>query len=701
MTELYPAQRTADRILQLSCPTIDSETRANVAYLVSCRQRTIDAAIEYLTALEESNAAKASAEAASTSNGNSSSDTSHPSSSTKKEEGRPSAPNARALPAEKQTTPAARRPEAAAAATAAKQTAPASTETPPVASASTTAPALSGGAQSSGEAAPEGKAKTPVRPRQPAPKTATVRAPAVAPTVKAPAAAPTVKAPAVAPTVKAPAAAPTVKAPAAAPTVKDSPAKADPPTTLKHYSYGDSAANYDAEVLATPGQVILFTTSMTGDRQVRDRCRQLETLLSVKRIPYHHMDVADNALLKKKAREIHRSATGITKMPLMPLLCVDNRLVGNCETVQDLEDSGALDHTLRKLGVPEEYLHRAKPDYFDPSKKADNLAIMTPTTTQAGAMALPAGARNAGAEGGSATTTTKARAAEEEGEEGEDENEEKPLGPAAAAAAVAAAEAKKRVEELEAAKEARALAAKRAADEALQKAEKAKQKEQDERKCSSVAPTRVPAATFSSMLPPMATPAAANNGGRYVPSSSRRASCVEGVNGGDSPSPSNSEDQRLLHTARRNSTPCHSTSIAEVNRPSLDAKGKSPAYTRETRERYRQVPTWRHTLFGESNFIEVQEQFLDEHAETVAGSVAQKPTNGLADRGKPQSTSRGRGAARAPDPSSVSAIRREPGNGDSDKNASRNEEEGNAELLNTAGSTTAEDSQNGASIQVR
>lgn len=120
-----------------------------------------------------------------------------------------------------------------------------------------------------------------------------------------------------------------------------------------HYMYGDNAENFDRDVIGKGGQVIVFTASMTGQRNTRDHFRSLENLLQAKQVTYHIMDVADNAFLQRTAREIYQRGTGVEgkgkPLPL-PLLTVDRALVGDYTAVQDMEDEGILMEQLVKLG---------------------------------------------------------------------------------------------------------------------------------------------------------------------------------------------------------------------------------------------------------------------------------------------------------------------------------------------------------------
>jgi hypothetical protein len=120
---------------------------------------------------------------------------------------------------------------------------------------------------------------------------------------------------------------------------------------MMHYWYRDETSMYDYTLRSLPrGQVIFFTTSMTGNRQVRDHCRQLENLLHMKLIPHHTIDVADSEFFQRRVRKMYTHATLKRVVPEMPLLFVDDKLIGDFTAVQDLEDAGQLDEKLLEAG---------------------------------------------------------------------------------------------------------------------------------------------------------------------------------------------------------------------------------------------------------------------------------------------------------------------------------------------------------------
>ncbi|KPI87925.1 hypothetical protein ABL78_2964 [Leptomonas seymouri] len=120
---------------------------------------------------------------------------------------------------------------------------------------------------------------------------------------------------------------------------------------MLHYWYREETSMYDYSLRSLPaGQVLFFTTSMTGDRRVRDCCRLMDNLLYLKLIPHHTIDVADNEFFLRRVRKMFTHNTQEHRMPDMPLLFVDNKLIGDFTTVQELEDAGELDAKLLEAG---------------------------------------------------------------------------------------------------------------------------------------------------------------------------------------------------------------------------------------------------------------------------------------------------------------------------------------------------------------
>lgn len=303
MSNPYPPQRQAYRALEIAYPDAEVELRENLAYLVSVRRQTITDAFDFLERRQKGTIAASGS----------------------RTDGR-----VKVAPV----------PSTSATTTEAPRHAPSSTRIRRV------------------SVAPPSPAHHPM----PASILSTSTPSALAPATALPSATKTTTAPSVAlcgttrppptRTVKATTALPNAKPPAVVPssTGTDStvcPVINDQPSS---YFYGDNAENYDTEVLHAPGQVIMFTTCMTGDRRVRDHCRQLEGLLYLKGITPHVMDVADNAFLQRKARQLYKKGTGCDEVPQMPMLVVDDTWIGGYEDIQDLEDNRMLDDTLYRAG---------------------------------------------------------------------------------------------------------------------------------------------------------------------------------------------------------------------------------------------------------------------------------------------------------------------------------------------------------------
>ncbi|KAG8343406.1 hypothetical protein TRVL_05768 [Trypanosoma vivax] len=94
----------------------------------------------------------------------------------------------------------------------------------------------------------------------------------------------------------------------------------------------------------------LFTTTMTGDRRVRDHCRRVETLLYLKRIQYETVNIADNVLEQRRMRQMYAASTGRSSAAPLPSLFVGTHFVGDYERLQELEDEGVLIETIVGLG---------------------------------------------------------------------------------------------------------------------------------------------------------------------------------------------------------------------------------------------------------------------------------------------------------------------------------------------------------------
>jgi glutaredoxin-related protein len=87
--------------------------------------------------------------------------------------------------------------------------------------------------------------------------------------------------------------------------------------------------------------IVLYMTTMTNDRMVRDRCRLMENQLYMHNLKFAAVDVAENAFVRKKLVE----RSGGTDKGL-PLLFVGDRFVCTYDEMQDLVDDDAFLPTL-------------------------------------------------------------------------------------------------------------------------------------------------------------------------------------------------------------------------------------------------------------------------------------------------------------------------------------------------------------------
>ncbi|KEG07419.1 hypothetical protein DQ04_09871020 [Trypanosoma grayi] len=126
-----------------------------------------------------------------------------------------------------------------------------------------------------------------------------------------------------------------------------------PSTSAKHPQptpHQRTAVRRNSDMAKTGAKATLFTTTMTGDRRVRDHCRQIETLLYLKRIQYETVNVADDALKQRSLREMYAASSGRTGAPPTPALFVGDHFLGNYEMLQEMEDDGVLMEKMRQLG---------------------------------------------------------------------------------------------------------------------------------------------------------------------------------------------------------------------------------------------------------------------------------------------------------------------------------------------------------------
>jgi glutaredoxin-related protein len=99
--------------------------------------------------------------------------------------------------------------------------------------------------------------------------------------------------------------------------------------------------------------IILYTTTITASREVRDHCRGLERVLYMHKLQYHAMDVAENGFMRKQLIE----QCGGEDLGL-PLLFVGSKFIGTYAQVQHMVDEGKF---LDALGPAAEAAHTSSP----------------------------------------------------------------------------------------------------------------------------------------------------------------------------------------------------------------------------------------------------------------------------------------------------------------------------------------------------
>ncbi|KAF8301281.1 putative SH3-binding, glutamic acid-rich protein [Trypanosoma cruzi] len=108
--------------------------------------------------------------------------------------------------------------------------------------------------------------------------------------------------------------------------------------------------NHTSATARHTAKAVLFVTTMTCDRRVRDHCRQIETLLYLKRIQYVSVNVADDPFTQRRLREMYAASTGRNVMPPTPAFFIGDHFIGDYEVLQELEDDGKLMETLCQCG---------------------------------------------------------------------------------------------------------------------------------------------------------------------------------------------------------------------------------------------------------------------------------------------------------------------------------------------------------------
>ncbi|RNE94924.1 uncharacterized protein Tco025E_10283 [Trypanosoma conorhini] len=113
-----------------------------------------------------------------------------------------------------------------------------------------------------------------------------------------------------------------------------------------------SPPSSSASAAGEAATAVLFTTTMTGDRRVRDHCRQIGTLLYLKRVQYDSVNLADDPVLQRRLREMYAASTGQHVRPPIPAFFVGEHFIGGYEALQEMEDDGVLMETLYRRGYP-------------------------------------------------------------------------------------------------------------------------------------------------------------------------------------------------------------------------------------------------------------------------------------------------------------------------------------------------------------
>lgn len=106
---------------------------------------------------------------------------------------------------------------------------------------------------------------------------------------------------------------------------------------------GKTRATSDDPVSAN--EVVLYTTSITTERQVRDHVRGMERMLFLHRVPYHPFDVAENRFMR---RQLVDMVGGEDKG--LPLLFVGDTFIGTFPEVEDLVDEERFIDVLEAAG---------------------------------------------------------------------------------------------------------------------------------------------------------------------------------------------------------------------------------------------------------------------------------------------------------------------------------------------------------------
>jgi hypothetical protein len=105
------------------------------------------------------------------------------------------------------------------------------------------------------------------------------------------------------------------------------------------------AAIFDQPAALADSDVVVYGTTQTASREIRDACRGMDRALHLAKVRYHMMDVSENEFMRKQLV----AKCGGTDRGL-PLLFVGEKFVGDYATVLKLVDDRALASTLECSG---------------------------------------------------------------------------------------------------------------------------------------------------------------------------------------------------------------------------------------------------------------------------------------------------------------------------------------------------------------
>jgi hypothetical protein len=129
------------------------------------------------------------------------------------------------------------------------------------------------------------------------------------------------------------------------------------------------------------GEVVLYMTTITSERMVRDRVRSMERQLFLHSIPYHAMDVSENRFMRKQLTAL---CGGVDRG--LPLLFVGDKCVGTYDEVQELIDDNKFLGRLAACGYHHSALVTSDAAAIQP---ASPVTVKQPAAAQEWAAAAP------------------------------------------------------------------------------------------------------------------------------------------------------------------------------------------------------------------------------------------------------------------------------------------------------------------------